>query len=453
MRVAVYARVSRDRDGRSTSVDQQVTECRKYAEARGWEVSVVLSDNDISAYTGKRRPAYERLLEMIEAGEVDALIIWSQDRLTRRPLELEGFISATEPRNIPTYSVTGGEMDLTTSVGRMQARIAGAVNRNEVDQLRDRVKRGMKSRAARGEPVGGRRPFGFESDRVTHRPVEADALRDACESLVAGDSVHGVARRWRTQGLVTTAGNAWSPGQLRALFRRPRNAGLAEHRGSILGPAQWKPIVSVDTWSRVCAILDDPSRRVSPGNQPAYLGTFIFRCGVCGLPMRSWRSGAKGTRIYRCTATERTEPHPTIPIAPTDEYVADFLVRGLHEQGFSLVPGTETVSDGVDPTAELEQRRSALVRAFTSGQIPQGDFDQGLALISAQLEELERAEVPAPVTSDLTDLATEQTTWEELPLDRQRATVAESADVVIGLSQYHRQPVSERVTVTLNLSV
>lgn len=50
---------------------------------RGFNVVRELWDNDISAYAGKRRPAYEQLLEVIREGKTDAVIVWEQSRLTR----------------------------------------------------------------------------------------------------------------------------------------------------------------------------------------------------------------------------------------------------------------------------------------------------------------------------------------------------------------------------------
>ena len=57
MRAAIYARLSMDREGTSAAVDRQEADCRELCEARGWEVVQVFSDNDVSASSGRRRPA------------------------------------------------------------------------------------------------------------------------------------------------------------------------------------------------------------------------------------------------------------------------------------------------------------------------------------------------------------------------------------------------------------
>ena len=59
----VYARISSDVEGTGQGVDRQVRDCRELATRLGWVVGEEYVDNDISAYSGKRRPAYERLME------------------------------------------------------------------------------------------------------------------------------------------------------------------------------------------------------------------------------------------------------------------------------------------------------------------------------------------------------------------------------------------------------
>src|SRR3954464_4593695 len=90
-RVAIYARISSD-DGTALGGARPVEDCRKLAAELGWEVAEEYVDNDVSAYSGKRRPAYERMLADICDGYRDAVLVYHVDRLTRRPIELEQFV-------------------------------------------------------------------------------------------------------------------------------------------------------------------------------------------------------------------------------------------------------------------------------------------------------------------------------------------------------------------------
>lgn len=93
----------------------------------------VYVDNDLSAYSGKLRPAYERLLADLLAGLRDAVLVVDQDRLTRHPAELEGFIDLADRHGIALANVSG-DVDLGTSDGRFRARIMGAVARQESER-------------------------------------------------------------------------------------------------------------------------------------------------------------------------------------------------------------------------------------------------------------------------------------------------------------------------------
>jgi site-specific DNA recombinase len=90
---AVYARISSDQDGTALGVGRQLKDCRKLAADLGWAVAEEYVDNDISAYSGKRRPGYEQMLADIAEGSRDAVIVYHADRLTRRPIELEQFLA------------------------------------------------------------------------------------------------------------------------------------------------------------------------------------------------------------------------------------------------------------------------------------------------------------------------------------------------------------------------
>lgn len=135
----IYARISQD-DGSALGVARQIQDFTAEAERRGWPVPEVFSDNDVSGTRSKARPQYERLLSGIEAGAIDAVIVFDIDRLTRTPSELEHFINLANLHGVALASV-GGEIDLATPQGRLTARIKGSVARHEGEQMSRRLKR------------------------------------------------------------------------------------------------------------------------------------------------------------------------------------------------------------------------------------------------------------------------------------------------------------------------
>lgn len=458
VRTAIYARVSQDRDKKSVSVTDQLRECRAYAERMGLTVVAELVDNDLSAYTGKRRPGYEELLERLVAGDFDAVLAWEDSRLHRRPVELETYIDVCEPRGIPTYLVTGGVVDLSTSSGRTNARIRGALSREYVDQLKDRSRRGRDRRAREGLPAGGRRPFGYKSDHITVEPAEGVLITEATDAVIRGESLHAIAKKWRAAGMTTPGGREWTGSRVGEVLRRPRNAGLREHRQHIERTAVWEPLVTYEAWVAVTEILNDPTRIRHKGNQPRYLGSYIYRCGaelsdgsVCGSFMRV--ATTRGVRSYRCSLKDRsrTPPHATAVQPDADLYVSRFVVNGLHEQGFSptdaRVTAAAVVVDREKRHAELMERQTSMVRRNVAGMISDAALDEALLVIAEQVKALELDAPVTPHVSDADDLAAHRKTWDDLSLDRQRAVLRDSAEVTILAAPYKMPAYYEATSV------
>src|SRR5689334_1392002 len=92
VRAGIYARISSDREADGLGVARQIDDCKRLAERKGWQVAGPYVDDDVSAWSGKRRPEYVRILEDLEMGAINGLLVYDLDRLHRQPSELESFI-------------------------------------------------------------------------------------------------------------------------------------------------------------------------------------------------------------------------------------------------------------------------------------------------------------------------------------------------------------------------
>jgi site-specific DNA recombinase len=128
----IYVRISQDRAGAGLGVERQEQECRALAKRLGWIVVEVYSDNDLSAFSGRRRPDYERMLADIEAGTISAVIAWHPDRLHRRAAELERYITVCDKQGVENQTVTAGMWDPVHTVGPDDGASAGRGRRVRV---------------------------------------------------------------------------------------------------------------------------------------------------------------------------------------------------------------------------------------------------------------------------------------------------------------------------------
>ena len=73
---AVYARISSDQEGGGLGVARQLADCRRLARELGWTVAEEYVNNDLFSYSGKARPAYERMVADLADGARDAVVVY-----------------------------------------------------------------------------------------------------------------------------------------------------------------------------------------------------------------------------------------------------------------------------------------------------------------------------------------------------------------------------------------
>jgi len=217
--VGVYARISSDVLGEGLGVARQRQDCAALAECHGWTVVDTYVDNDVSAFSGKRRPEYERLLTDVRSGRVHGIVAWHTDRLHRSPRELETFIDLIEATKCSVDTVQTGELDLSTPSGRVMARTLGAFARYESEHKSARIRRKLEQNAVEGKHHGGERPYGWNPDRTTLCEVEAEWVRFATSQVLAGVSLRSIAKVMNERGSRNADGAPWSLSNVRFMGR------------------------------------------------------------------------------------------------------------------------------------------------------------------------------------------------------------------------------------------
>lgn len=302
---AIYARISSDPKGEGLGVERQITDCEALAGSLGWRVADIYVDNDVSAWSGKARPEYERLCDDIKAGVVDALVVWHADRLHRHPRELEDFMALCDTAgDVAIQTVTAGDLDLGDSTGRAVARILGAVARKESDDKSARIRRKHLELATKGKNSGGgTRPYGFGADRVTVVPEEAAHIGEAARRVLAGESWRSVCGDFNQRGIGTSTGREWTIQVMRRMLTSGRISGRREHHGEIVADAEWPAIISPEDSDRLRGLRERTAGSAPTGRTPrSYLLTGgLLRCGRCDTPMVS-RPKTDGTPRYVCAA-------------------------------------------------------------------------------------------------------------------------------------------------------
>lgn len=469
-RAVIYVRISRDKRRGSLDeglgVQEQEKQCRALAARLGYAVVKVFCDNDISAYSGKPRPEYLKMLEVLRAGGADVVLVWHTDRLHRSNAELEDYINVVEPREITTETVTAGMIDLNTPIGRMVARQLCTIARYESEHRAERVHMARERQARQGRFGGGRRPYGFEADGVTVITNEAAVIMRMADAVMAGVPLRSIARDLRKLGMPTASGTTqWTPEGVRDVLLRPRNAGFMVHRETtrkrkiytdddIVGKAPWAPVLDEEVWRSVVARLTDPDRRTNtaPGPAPRWLGSGIYRC-VCGSVMRANKSGVHADRpIYRCQETGTG--HVSVPVAPMDDLVRRVVIEKLSRpDAADLITAPAKGTDVAALRAELvtcRQRLDEIAADYEDDRITRTQFltrtdkrRAKMAAIESRLAEATEVSPLAPLIG-ADDVAA---AWDALTMGQQRAILQALLTITVQPAGRGRRPdVRDRVT-------
>lgn len=447
LRAAIYTRISKDKTGQRAGVERQERECRQLAKRLQWPVAArSYEDDDISAYSGRRRPRYDELLADIESGRVDAVIAWHPDRLHRRPIELEHYIDVCDQHGVQNHTVQTGDWDLSTPSGRLMARQLGAVARYESEHKSERIRAAHLEIAEAGGWKGGVRCFGYEPDGLTVRESEADEIKNLAKAVIDGKSLRSLAIDLNERGIPTVMGKRWASSHLGRMLTRSRLAGLREHRGKVIGPAAWPKIVEPDTLNDLRRILNDPARKSGGsgrrGPVPTTLGTGIYRCGICNEPRIRRGSSSARRPVYRCGNPAFTSSlgHVTRVAAPVDAYVEGALIEVLSRPG--VIEAMCAVIDADDHDIAALQREQRAIRKELkqrAAACDAGDIDfQTLTDASRRIrardkeitETLSAARKRSPLTA-LLEAEDIEAVWDSLPLAEQRAILAETLIVTI----------------------
>lgn len=431
-RAIIYCRISRDPGHDELGVRRQEKACRDLCAQHGLEVVGVEIDDDRSAYSGKRRPGYERVLRSLQDREAEVLVAWHPDRITRRNLELEHLIAVVEAASASIVTVQAGIYDLSTPTGRMTARVVGSVAQHESEHKSARLRAKHAQLAEAGAVSGGgTRPFGYDDDRVTLRADEAAVVQRMVRDVLAGVSLRSITRQLNADGWSTSAGREWYPSAVKRVLVSPRIAGLRVHRAGTF-TAEWPAIITADDHRRLVAVLGDPSRRTNERAR-RYLLTGFLRCGRCGQKMVA-RPVTDGRPAYVCaTGVGFVGCGGSKALAePLEAFVADALLA-FTDTAVLHVPTDEPFS--TDELVVIEARLTELAELWAAGELDRTSWAAARRPLEHRREELARS-----LWATVTDTAAARLVpagkvlrdvWPDLDVERRRAALGLVVEAVV----------------------
>ena len=316
LRCAIYTRKSTEEglEQEFNSLDAQ----REAAEAfilsqrrEGW--MALHSRYDDGGFTGANmeRPALQQLLKAVDSGEVDCVVVYKVDRLSRSLLDFTRILSLFEKSHVSFVAVTQ-QFNTSTSLGRLTLNILLSFAQFERELIGERTRDKMSAARKKGKWVGGCPVLGYDVDPAGGRLVVNEEEAEQVRGIFAVFEETGSATRtlaeidrrgWRLKSWTRKRGEfrTGGPFELNSLRRLLTNIlyiGAVRHKGQIY-PGEHAAILPPERWEGVQSRI---GRRASFArgrlrNKHHALLSGLLYCECCEAPM-VYAYAMKGGRKY-----------------------------------------------------------------------------------------------------------------------------------------------------------
>ena len=283
LRCAIYTRKSTEEglDQAFNSLHAQREACEAYIASQrheGWTAAGQAYDDGGFSGGSMERPGLKRLIADIEAGRVDAVVVYKVDRLTRALSDFAKLVDVFDQRHVSFVSVTQ-QFNTTTSMGRLTLNVLLSFAQFEREVIGERIRDKIAASKRRGLWMGGLAPLGYDvRDRaLVINPAEAATVETVFRRYLVLRSVHRLRDELAAAGVVSKqrvrpngsgyGGQAMSRGTLYAILQNRLYRGEIVHKGEV-HPGEHQPIIDGPLWDAVQAQLA-LNRDAGPARSPA----------------------------------------------------------------------------------------------------------------------------------------------------------------------------------------
>jgi site-specific DNA recombinase len=206
MRVVGYIRVSTEDQAREgVSLAAQQAKLEAYGVVKDWTVDIIRDEGASAKHL--KRPGVQRLLTLVHAGEVDVVMIYKLDRLTRSVVDLDKLMKVFDKHGVALVSLQES-LDATTATGRLMMNLLASVSQWEREVIGERTKDAMQHLKTQG--------------KVYSRPVVDDTTTLArIHTLRAqGATLQEIADALTQTGVHTARGGTWAAATILGILRR-----------------------------------------------------------------------------------------------------------------------------------------------------------------------------------------------------------------------------------------
>lgn len=220
-RACVYTRVSTDAQGEDgkVSLPEQERMAKACIESKGWKYVGTYEDN---GYTGRNtnRPALQEMLSAVRKSEVDAIVIFKLDRLSRRQKDTLTIIEDELLKNDVDLVSLRETLDTSTPWGRAMIGVLASFNQLESENIAQRTAMGRYATAREGGYAGGKPPLGYRvvDGQLVIVPEEAEIVRLVFSLRAEGKTLMGITDELNKRGYRSKKGNEFKHSAIQTIL-------------------------------------------------------------------------------------------------------------------------------------------------------------------------------------------------------------------------------------------
>ncbi|MCU5024467.1 recombinase family protein [Bacillus cereus] len=301
---AIYLRKSRVNDGMNEeeSLETHKQILLRIANKYNWSYS--LFEEIGSSASMDSRKELLKMLDAIQDGDFDAVLVMDQDRLSRDRYD-SVIIKKTLSEN-DTYIVTANEecIDLNDRKDSLVTDIKSMAASWEYEQIAERMEHGKQASALKGNWVAGTVPLGYEYDRRTKKLIledrEVGIVKEIFRAYMELGSFEKVAIHVNRLGYKTRKGLSFVAESISTIIRNPTYKGVVylrkykmvgkkKKKRILRDPSEWikheniyPVIIDGETWDKANEMAKKRKTMPPRARQQKYALTKLVHCGYCG---------------------------------------------------------------------------------------------------------------------------------------------------------------------------
>ena len=396
----IYVRVSTEDQAREGfSLAEQEEKLKEYCKYKEFEIFKIYKDAGISAKDMENRPAFQKMLEDMKRGEINYIVAYKLDRVTRSVRDLEVLISKLEKYHC--YLVCErDDVNTSTANGRFFVRMLTVLSQLEIEIVSERTKFGLNGAIKAGH-IPGKVPLGYyrEADKTLKIDnVTKDIVVRIFEMYLEGKSYQTIANTLNKEKVLYPEKKNWIDSTIDRIINNKIYIGDYERykydndKETETYMDVVPPIITRAMWEEV--------QKQKETNQRSYCRnrTYIFfqklLCPNCGKVMTCKGSGGKKIKYmyYYCENCnlyyneDELEKCLMSYILELVEY--DFQVKKYFYP--LLAERKDNNSEDIEKEIrKLENQKDRLKKAYMEGVLEMDDISEDYKLIDEKLSILE----------------------------------------------------------------